>query len=148
MKQKLLFSLALFFYTCPFAQTPNTNDLQRPKLVIGIVVDQMRWDFLYRFYPLFSGDGGFKRMLNEGFTCNNTMIPYTPTVTAAGHACIYTGAVPAINGIVGNLWYDNIQHRAVYCCDDESVQTVGTPGNAGKMSPHNMFVTTVGDELR
>src|SRR5215210_6243372 len=78
--------------------------LQRPKLVVGMVVDQMRWDYLYRFYDRF-GTGGFKRLINEGFSCENAFIPYTPTYTAPGHACIYTGSVPALNGIIGNNWY-------------------------------------------
>ena len=79
--------------------------MSRPKLVVGIVIDQMRWDYLYRFYPLFKNDGGFKRFLNGGFSCENTFVPYTPTVTAAGHTCVYTGSVPAIHGIMGNEWY-------------------------------------------
>jgi predicted AlkP superfamily pyrophosphatase or phosphodiesterase len=148
LKQNLLFVAGISCIVTSSAQTSNTNNIQRPKLVVGIVVDQMRWDFLYRFYPLYQEDGGFKRMINRGFTCDNTMIPYTPTVTAAGHTCVYTGAVPATNGIVGNLWYDNIKQKVTYCCDDEAVQTVGAKDQAGKMSPRNMIVTTVGDQLR
>ncbi len=132
-----------------YAFTQNINtEVQRPKLVVGIVIDQMRWDYLYRYYPLFSDKGGFKRMLLQGFSCDNTMIPYTPTVTAAGHSCIYTGSVPAINGIVGNEWYDKIERRSVYCADDDSATTVGANDGAGKMSPKHLLVTTVGDELR
>jgi predicted AlkP superfamily pyrophosphatase or phosphodiesterase len=73
----------------------------------------MRPDFLYRFYRRFSA-GGFKRLLNDGFVCDNTFIPYTPTYTAAGHSCIYTGSVPALNGIVGNTWYDKEKKKNVY----------------------------------
>lgn len=62
----------------------------RPKLVVGIVVDQMRWDYLYRYYDMF-GEGGFRRLMNEGFSCENTMINYVPSITAVGHASIYTG---------------------------------------------------------
>ena len=90
------------------------STVQRPKLVIGIVVDQMRWDYLYRFYDRYDNNGGFKRMLNQGFTCENTFIPYAPTVTACGHSSIYTGSVPAINGITGNAWWDRTQMRTVY----------------------------------
>src|SRR5690242_1442105 len=103
MITKLLFACTLFLNICCFSQTNNSNTLQRPKLVVGIVVDQMRWDYLYRYYDLFSETGGFKRMITQGFSCDNTLIPYTPTVTAAGHTCIYTGSVPAIHGIVGNV---------------------------------------------
>jgi len=147
MIKKLLFVCTLFFNCFCFSQTNNSNILPRPKLVVGIVVDQMRWDYLYRYYPLFS-ETGFKRMLTQGFSCENTLIPYTPTVTAAGHTCIYTGSVPAVNGIVGNIWFDKLENKVVYCADDDSVKTIGASDDAGKMSPKNLLATTVGDELR
>ena len=120
---------------------------KRPKLVIGIVIDQMRWDYLYRFSELYSANG-FKRMLGQGFSCENTLIPYMPTYTAPGHTCVYTGSVPAIHGIVGNNWFDRSIHGNVYCTDDSTVRTVGSSSNAGKMSPQNMWATTITDELR
>lgn len=135
-----------------FSQTkliPATAGVARPRLVVGIVVDQMRWDYLYRFYNLYKAQGGFRRMLDQGFSCDNNFIPYTPTVTAAGHSCVYTGSVPAINGITGNEWYDRIQNRDVYCAEDKNVQLVGEgTADAGQMSPRNMLATTVTDELR
>ena len=122
--------------------------IPRPKLIVGIVVDQMRWDYLYRFYDRYQANGGFKRMLNQGFTCENTLIPYTPSVTACGHSTIYSGSVPAISGITGNFWWDRDQMRTVYCTEDKSVNTVGSNSALGKMSPKNMLVTTICDELR
>jgi predicted AlkP superfamily pyrophosphatase or phosphodiesterase len=125
----------------------QAQNLSRPKLVVGMVVDQMRWDYLYRYYDRYSSSG-FKRMLAEGFSCENTFIPYTPTVTAAGHTCIYTGSVPGLHGIMGNSWYNKEQKRIVYCTDDSSVQSVGSTSAAGKMSPVNLWSSTVTDELR
>ena len=122
--------------------------VQRPKLVVGIVVDQMRWDYLYRFYNRYKDNGGFKRLLGNGFSCENTMIPYVPTVTACGHTSIYTGSVPAIDGITGNDWWDYDLSRDVYCTEDEQEKTVGGVTKDGQMSPRNLLVTTVGDELR
>lgn len=122
--------------------------IPRPKLVVGIVVDQMRWDYLYRYYDRYVANGGFKRMLSQGYTCENTMIPYAPSVTACGHSTIYTGAVPAISGITGNFWWDRDQMRSVYCTEDKSVNTVGSGSALGKMSPKNMLVTSICDELR
>lgn len=119
----------------------------KPKLVVGIVIDQMRWDYLYRFNELYSANG-FKRMLGQGFSCENTMIPYMPTYTAPGHTCVYTGSVPAIHGIVGNNWFDKATSKGVYCTDDSTVSTVGSLSVAGKMSPKNMWATTITDELR
>lgn len=75
------------------AETIVLRQATKPKLVVGIVIDQMRWDYLYRFNQLYSNNG-FKRLIGEGFSCDNTLIPYTPTYTAPGHTCIYTGSVP------------------------------------------------------
>ncbi len=146
----ILIALQLNFLNPTKAQPEqNTTNLSRPKLVVGIVIDQMRWDYLYRYYNIYKTDGGFKRFLDQGFTCENTFIPYTPTVTAAGHTCIYTGSVPAIDGIVGNTWFDKQKNRTVYCSEDNSVQTVGSNNAAvGQMSPRNMLTTTITDELR
>jgi predicted AlkP superfamily pyrophosphatase or phosphodiesterase len=125
----------------------TTAQVSRPKLVVGIVIDQMRWDYLYRFNELYS-DNGFKRMLRDGFSAENTLVPYVPTYTAVGHTCIYTGSVPAITGIVGNTWFDKLTGKNVYCTDDSTVSTVGSTSRAGKMSPDNLWVTTITDELR
>ena len=132
---------------CFFISIASAQSLARPKLVVGIVVDQMRWDYLYRFYDRYSPDG-FKRMINQGFSCENTFIPYTPTYTAAGHSSVYTGSVPAINGILGNNWYRRDLKRSWYCTEDTSVVSVGSHSAAGKMSPRNLLVTTITDELR
>lgn len=123
------------------------QSVKRPRLVVGLVVDQMRWDFLYRYNERYSA-GGFKRLMAQGFSCENTMIPYLPTYTAVGHTSIYTGSVPAIHGIIGNYWFDKSSNLTVYCSDDSTVSGVGSSTPAGKMSPRNMWTTTITDELR
>lgn len=134
--------------TKPAATTAAPQAIPRPKLVVGIVIDQMRWDYLYRYYNIYKANGGFKRLMNDGFTCENTFIPYTPTYTAVGHSTVYSGSVPAISGITGNDWYDRLYHKTVYCTDDSTVNTVGSTTTAGKMSPRNLLVSTVTDELK
>lgn len=130
------------------AQKIKNSRLERPKLVVGLVVDQMRWDYLYRYYNKYGNDG-FKRLLNTGYSLNNVHIPYVPTVTALGHTCIYTGSVPAIHGIAGNDWTDKETGKNVYCTTDESVTPVGTTNaKAGSHSPKNLWSTTISDELR
>ena len=124
---------------------PNT--IPRPKLVVGIVVDQMRWDYLYRFYDRYQ-QNGIKRLLNEGFSCDNTLIDYIPTFTAPGHSSIYTGSVPALTGIAGNDFIIQATGKSVYCTEDTSVRTVGAESKAGQMSPRNLLTTTVTDELK
>jgi predicted AlkP superfamily pyrophosphatase or phosphodiesterase len=151
----LIVSLSLLSTTISNAQTKKATavktfpaEVARPKLVVGLVVDQMRWDYLYRYYNRYT-NGGFKRLVNEGFSVENTFIPYTPTYTACGHTCIYTGSVPAIHGIIGNDWYDPQTKKNVYCTEDSSVTTVGsTPSSEGNMSPKNMLTNTITDELR
>lgn len=123
--------------------TPVTP-LQRPKLVVGIVVDQMRWDYLYRYQKRYT-EGGFRRMLSEGYTCENTALPYVPSVTAIGHTCIYTGSVPSIHGIAGNNFVKDGQK--VYYTDDKTVKPVGSTSDAGLMSPRNLWTTTIGEGL-
>ena len=140
--KKLVILCVAFISIAAHSQNPN-----RPKLVVGVVVDQMRWDYLYHFYNRYENNG-FRRLLREGFSCENTFIPYTPTYTAPGHTSIYTGSVPALHGIMGNSWYDEKQKKEVYCTDDSSVNTVGSSSTAGKMSPKNMWSTTITDELR
>jgi hypothetical protein len=125
-----------------------SQSLNRPKLVVGIVVDQMRWDYLYRYYDRYAANGGFKRMLNQGHSCENTFIPYAPTVTAPGHATIYTGSVPAIHGITGNFWWENDKGTSMYCTEDPTVKNVGANTDEESQSPRNMLTTTIGDELR
>ncbi|PJJ75553.1 type I phosphodiesterase/nucleotide pyrophosphatase [Thermoflavifilum aggregans] len=149
--KSFLTGITLLIFGC-FGGLPNRvfaqpTSLSRPKLVVGIVVDQMRWDYLYRYYNRYGNDG-FKRLLNEGFSCENTFINYVPSYTAVGHSTIFTGSVPAIHGIVGNEWIDQTTGKSWYCTQDDSVNTVGAPGDAGKMSPHWLLTTTITDELR
>ena len=140
----LLSILSVFSLSAEQKTTPRAD---KPKIVVGIMVDQMRWDFLYRFQDRY-GEGGFKRLVRDGFNCDNAYIPYAQTVTACGHASVYTGSVPAINGIMGNEWWDRGLGKMVYCVEDGSVQTIGGNANAAPMSPKNLLVTTVCDELR
>ncbi len=144
MKKYILYFLSCFVFGTSLYAQPNGEP---PKLVVEIVIDQMRQDYLYRFWDLY-GDDGFKRIVGAGFNFANTHYNYFPTYTAAGHACIGTGAVPSVHGIVGNDWIENETGKRMYCSRDWSVQGVGTDTDAGKMSPRNMKATTFGDEMR
>lgn len=121
---------------------------QRPKLVVGIVIDQMKMEYLYRFSDDFSPNG-FKRLMNDGYTFHNMHYNYLPTYTAPGHASIYTGTTPATHGIVSNEWFSRTLGKEMYCTDDASVKTIGEgTKEEGEMSPKNLQSTTVTDELR
>jgi len=139
--------LVLYFFLL-VSFSVKAQNLQRPKLVVGIVVDQMRWDYLYRYYDRYSNDG-FRRLLNGGYSCENTFINHLPSVTGVGHATIYTGSVPSIHGIAGNEWVDQLTGKSVYCVGDSGVRAVGNVNSTeGKMSPRNLLATTITDELR
>ena len=125
----------------------NTKGLQRPKLVVGVVLDQMRPDYLYRFYNRFS-NGGFKKLMNNGQVCENAFINYLPSYTGPGHACIYTGTVPSLHGISSNDWIDKESGANVYCVADANAKNIGGTVKAGKMSPKNLWSSTITDELR
>ena len=147
MKKLFIFSLVLVL--CLSCQNSAKQNIERPKLVVGIVIDQMRWDYLYRYYDRY-GDEGFKRLLNGGFSCENTMLNYIPTYTAVGHASIYSGSVPSINGIAGNDFIHQKTGKWVNCVKDTTCFAVGIDGNAkaGKCSPRNLLATTITDELK
>lgn len=143
---KGLVALLIVMISMPvFGQSKKNAD--HPKLIVGVVVDQMRWDYLYKFQDRYV-EGGFKRMLREGFSCENAQIDYAPTVTAIGHSTAFTGSVPSITGIIGNGWYDRRIRRGINNVEDTSVLTVGAPQDGASRSPHNMLTTTIGDELK
>lgn len=146
MKNTVLFVILLLISgNSLLSQTTAQN---KPKLVVGIVVDQMRFDYLYKYESKY-GEGGFKRIIREGFNFKNTQYNYVPTVTAAGHASIYTGTTPATHGIIGNIWYNIKTKQAVSNVGDDKVVIVGSqlPDSNG-LSPHNLLTTTIGDQLR
>lgn len=141
--KKWLIQLFVLFFSFGFSQQ------DQPKLVVGIIVDQMRYDYLYRYYDDYSEDG-FKKLLNEGFSFQNTHFNYKPTNTAPGHASVYTGAVPSVHGIIGNYWYHKGENQNVYCTTDLNYMSVGidAENKAGRMSPGRLKTTTVTDELK
>lgn len=120
---------------------------KRPRLVVGIVVDQMRHDYLQRFEGKFT-DQGFKKLMKEGFEARNTQYNYIPTYTAPGHASIYTGTTPKYHGIISNSWYSRILDRSVYCVEDTTARNVGDSSDRGSMSPRNLLTNTITDELK
>jgi predicted AlkP superfamily pyrophosphatase or phosphodiesterase len=138
----IAFYLALTLGTS-FAQSTQ----EKPKLIVGIIVDQMRQEYLYKFADRYS-EGGFKRLMNEGFMMKNGHYNYIPTFTGPGHASVYTGTTPATHGIIGNNWYVRSLNKSIYCAEDSTVTNVGGTSSNGQISPRNMLSTTITDELR
>ncbi|TGD78370.1 alkaline phosphatase PafA [Hymenobacter wooponensis] len=146
MKKRLSLLLAATLALPAFAQKASKS-LDRPKLVVGIVVDQMRYDYLYRYWSKY-GNGGFRRLLGEGFSYENAHYNYVPTYTGPGHASIYTGTTPSVHGIVGNNWLVREEGKGTYVTEDKTVQPVGGTVAAGQQSPRHMLTSTITDELR
>lgn len=153
--KKLFFTItlsALFLLTTisfSFAQ-PNDSTgkwADKPKLVIGIIIDQMRYDYLFRYSDKFGTDG-FNRLLSEGFLFRDAHFNYVPTYTGPGHAAVYTGATPSYSGIISNFWYERSEGKTVYVTEDKTVQGVGGTGEESQMSPRRLLTTTITDELR
>ena len=137
------FTLILLFSNCKFSETP----VKKSKLVIGIVIDQMRYDYLTRFADRYGKDG-FNRILKNGFSLENAHYNMIPTYTAVGHASIYAGTSPSNHGIISNNWYDKVLKKSIYCVDDVNYKTIGNEGIVGQKSPHRLYTTTVADQLQ
>lgn len=144
MKLKIIFFFCVTFVFLSCNQEPKKT--AKTKLVVGIVVDQMRYDYLTRFQNRY-GENGFKRLLKNGFSLENAHYNYIPTYTAVGHSAIYTGTTPSEHGIIGNNWYDKFLKKSIYCVDDSEYTTVGNKSDEGKKSPKRLFTTTITDQL-
>lgn len=145
---KLLSGFLLVLLCIPaLSQSHNDKRAGKPKIVVGIVVDQMRQDYFYKYQERYT-EGGFKRLVREGFMMKNAHYNYIPTYTGPGHASIYTGTTPATHGIIANDWYVRKVNRNIYCAEDSTVTAVGGSAQNGKISPRNMYSTTISDELR
>lgn len=141
MKRTLLGLILLVLFSCALSAQ------EKPKLIVGIVVDQMKQEYLWRFYNDL-GEEGFKRMVEGGFMAKNAHYNYASTSTGPGHASIYTGTTPSVHGIVNNQWYSPVWRRSVYCAEDTTVTHVGGSEKAGKISPSNLYSSTITDELK
>lgn len=142
--KRIFLVFLLFIFIAPLSAQSSKD---KPKLVVGIIVDQMRYDYLTRFWDKF-GEDGFKKLINNGFSFKNNHFNYVPTYTGPGHASVFTGTTPSNHGIISNGWYDKFEGQPVYCAGDESVSSVGTESVAGKMSPHRLASSTFTDENR
>lgn len=146
MKIKYSSILIAFFLFNSFSKNLFAQKQSKPKLVVGIVVDQMRYDYLTRYYDRYENNG-FKKLLEEGFHLENAHFNFIPTYTAVGHASVYTGTTPNHHGIIGNNWYDKFLKKRIYCVDDFRHISVGTDSIYGQKSPYRLNTTTVTDQL-
>lgn len=128
----LLVLLTLSIYPQNYKKIPS----EKPKLIIGIVIDQMRYDYIYRYWDKFS-DGGIRKMIGNGTLCKNASYDFLINETATGYATISTGALPSHHGIISNTWYESLPNKVEYCVYE-----------AGRYSPSKLLASTLGDELK
>jgi len=146
----LIIIYSLFFITVHLSMAQIKTESpkpSKPKLIVGIVVDQMRNDYIYRYWNRF-GNGGFKRLVENGYYFKNAHYNYIPTFTGPGHCSIYTGATPKTHGIIANDWHIKASNKITYCVEDSLVNSVGTGNKNCRMSPKNQLSSTIGDELK
>lgn len=149
-----MFHKAILFLIVPFAFIVcNTNGQnksippEKPKLIVGIVIDQMRYDYIYKYWNKYDKNG-FKRLIGEGTFYKNANQNYLFTLTAPGHATIYTGATPSVHGIISNNWYNRGKGDKTYCIYDSKAKAIGSDSKTGNVSPDLLLVNTIGDELK
>lgn len=147
MKKTVRFILLILFLSLSSIAQNKKETPAKVKLLVGIVVDQMRNEYLYRYWNRF-GNGGFKRLINQGLYYRNMHFNYIPTYTGPGHASIYTGTTPRHHGIIGNDWLVKGSTVTIGCVKDSSVKTVGANNRSGMASPKNLLCSTLGDELK
>jgi len=152
LTRALAVSLVLTLTIVSFGQRrstvgPGNAQQKRPRLVLLIVVDQFRYDYLERFGDLF-GPNGFRRLLRDGASWAQSNYDHIPTYTAPGHATMMTGAYPAESGIIGNEWLDRATGKRITSVTDDSVKVLGGSPNEAGSSPARLMSSTVGDELR
>ncbi|MBL7941187.1 MAG: alkaline phosphatase family protein [Flavobacteriales bacterium] len=148
--KSILLLMSVGFFSCAVipqvSQPTSAASSTPPRLIIGITVDQMKYDFLEKYRSDF-GSGGFNRLVSEGFSARNLHYNYMPTYTGPGHASIFTGTTPVNHGIIANDWYDREKNALVYCAADPNVLGVGTTAAEGQRSPMQLKSSTIGDEL-
>jgi len=148
IKSKRIISILILYIISSNFSYGQSDGIKKPKLVVGIVVDQMRSEQLYRYVKKYSEDG-FKRILRDGFNYKNTQYNFTPTATAPGHSSIYTGTTPATHGIIGNSWFNRYKKRYTSSVEDTTEVLIGSKkhNNTGA-SPKQLLTTTISDQLR
>jgi hypothetical protein len=142
-----LLALIQLYPAISMAQDHKKIPSEKPRLIVGIVVDQMRMDYISRFWNKY-GSGGFKKLIQGGTYCKNASYQYLINETAVGHATISSGALPSCHGIIANTWYVSLQDKVINCVEDERCQTIGGAFESGRNSPSRMLASTTGDELK
>ncbi|MBN2595920.1 alkaline phosphatase family protein [Labilibaculum sp.] len=143
----LLFAVLVFTIQFSIAQSTRKIPSEKPKLVVGIVIDHLRADYYFRYSNLL-GEGGFKRLMNQGTYCKNSKFSYLYSQTGPDHATIFTGTPPAFHGIISNGWYNRLSGEIELAKEDTQTELVGIESKEKGSSPKKMLASTLGDEIK
>jgi predicted AlkP superfamily pyrophosphatase or phosphodiesterase len=146
MKKIISGSLAVILSAIGSYTAAAQDPPQKPKLVIAIIVDQFRYDYTTRFRARYTA--GLDKMLSQGAVFLDAHQDHFPTVTATGHTAFMSGAVPATSGIIANDWYDRASGKTITSVEDSKTTLVGVLGDREGSSPHNLIISTLGDEIK
>ncbi len=147
---RLLLTSLIFILVFSGSLKSQTQDIQKPKLIVRVVVEQMRYEMLLRYWNKFEKDGGFRKMVNQGISCKNASLGYAITERSSGFATISTGTDPSGHGVIADYWYDRLTDKNIFSVEDMEFEPVGSKTDNGETgySPQKLFSTTFGDELK
>jgi predicted AlkP superfamily pyrophosphatase or phosphodiesterase len=143
-KKWILFFTLIFSFSFVYAQKHFNNP---PKLIVGITIEEMRYEMLLRYWDAFTDDG-FKQLIDEGALCTQAHHNYLITQNASGHASIVTGTYPSYHGIISDHWYDKLGEKSVGAADEKKYNLVNGRITLGNFTPKNLLASTIGDELK
>ncbi len=142
-----LFIFNIILFDSVYSQETTVIPSEKPKLIIGIVISQLRYDYIPRYWDKF-GEDGFKKLINRGSYCKNTSFNYLFSDIGVGSATISTGTNPSQHGIIASSWYNNLRDDIISYTYDEKVNTIGGGYESGRFSPHQLMATTFADEIK
>jgi len=144
MKHLLILFLIVSFSV---SKAQKTNVPHRPKIVVGIVVENMRYDYITKLWTVFD-ETGFRRLIDYGSNCKSTYLDYAYTQSAPGFATIATGCNPSDHGIIAERWYNRLLNSEEFCVGDPEFSTVGGKPFENNSSPKKLLTTTLGDQMK
>jgi len=139
--------LTICIFSSANAQSIHNSEAGTPRLVVILSVDQMRTDYLSRYWNKFQ-EGGFKRLVNEGAVCSNTQLDLHVQKISTGTATLFTGVYPAAHGIISDSWYDRLKKKEMNCIADNYYITVGSDSKEGERSAAKLLSPTIGDLMK
>jgi len=143
-KKWLLVLISLFIFSVVYSQKKFSNP---PKLIVGITIEEMRYEMLLRYWDAFTDDG-FKQVIDEGALCTQVHHNYLITQNAPGHATIVTGTNPSYHGIIADRWYDKLSKKYIGAADEKKYNLMNGRITFGNFTPENLLASSIGDELK